>query len=104
MKTLLLLFVIFIPNLGVAQTIQYINPYFRTNGTYVPGHYKTTRDNNIYNNWSTRGNSNPFTGRRGYINPSNSYNSGSFLRPLNPSNYLKPLSPLNNYQDLEELE
>jgi len=30
----------------------YINPYFRSDGTYVRGHYRTTRDGYCWNNLS----------------------------------------------------
>jgi hypothetical protein len=35
----------------------------------VQGHYQTNPDGNIYNNWSTYPNVNPFTGRQGTIQP-----------------------------------
>ncbi len=47
-----------------AQT--YVRGYYRSNGSYVQPHYRSYRDNNFYNNWSTWGNTNPYTGSRGY--------------------------------------
>jgi hypothetical protein len=52
-----------------AQGHHYVNPYYRDNGTYVQPHYQTNPDNNPYNNWSTQGNTNPFTGQPGTRNP-----------------------------------
>jgi hypothetical protein len=52
-----------------AQGYHYVRPYSRSNGAFVPGHYQTNPDGNIYNNWSTYPNINPFTGRQGTINP-----------------------------------
>lgn len=52
-----------------AQGYHYVRPHVRKNGTYVPGHYRTNPDGNRFNNWSTKGNVNPFTGRKGYQNP-----------------------------------
>jgi hypothetical protein len=43
--------------------------YYRDDGTYVPGHYRTFPDSNLANNWSTAGNHNPVTGERGTIRP-----------------------------------
>jgi hypothetical protein len=43
--------------------------YYREDGTYVPGHYRTFPDSNLANNWSTAGNRNPVTGERGTIRP-----------------------------------
>lgn len=45
----------------------YVKGYYRSNGTYVQGHYKTTKDNTNHNNWSTTGNTNPFTGSQGSV-------------------------------------
>ena len=47
----------------------YVHGYFRSNGTYVAPHYRSNPDGNRFNNWSTRGNINPYTGSRGYKNP-----------------------------------
>ena len=56
----------------------YVNPYFKKNGTYVQGHYRSNPDGNFYNNWSTKGNINPYTGSYGTrITPPRSYGSGS---------------------------
>jgi hypothetical protein len=35
------------------------------NGTYVRPHYRSNPDGNFYNNWSTKGNYNPYTGAEG---------------------------------------
>jgi hypothetical protein len=52
-----------------AQGYHYVRPYYRHDGTFVQGHYQTNPDGNIYNNWSTYPNVNPFTGRQGTIRP-----------------------------------
>lgn len=52
-----------------AQSAQYVPGYFRADGTYVQGYYRTVPDSNPYNNYSARGNVNPYTGRQGYRNP-----------------------------------
>ena len=36
--------------------------YFRSDGTYVQGHWRSAADGNFWNNWSTWGNYNPYTG------------------------------------------
>ena len=43
----------------------YVSGYKRSNGTYVPSHYRSTADRSFQNNWSTKPNSNPYTGKRG---------------------------------------
>lgn len=52
-----------------AQGYHYNNGYFRQDGTYVQPHYQTNPNGNPYDNWSTRGNTNPFTGQPGTHNP-----------------------------------
>lgn len=39
--------------------------YIKKNGTYVAPHFKTTPDKTKNNNYSTRGNANPMTGKEG---------------------------------------
>jgi len=43
----------------------YTNGYVRQNGTYVPPHYQTNPNNSTSDNYRTRGNYNPNTGRIG---------------------------------------
>ena len=38
-------------------------------GTYVAPHYRSAPDRSRFNNWSTRGNVNPYTGKVGTRNP-----------------------------------
>jgi hypothetical protein len=47
----------------------YVNPYVRQNGSYVGGHYRSQSNDSTFDNYSTRGNVNPFTGKRGSTNP-----------------------------------
>jgi len=48
----------------------YVNGYYRSDGTYVSGHYRSCANSSIDDNWSTRGNTNPWTGERGTRSPS----------------------------------
>jgi hypothetical protein len=54
--------------LFVVDTLAYVRvkPYFRRNGTYVQPHFRSNPNSFKYDNWSFRGNVNPFSGRRGY--------------------------------------
>ena len=52
----------------------WVNGYFRSDGTYVQGHYRSSPDSSVTNNWSYSGNTNPYTGEVG----SNSYDSSTF--------------------------
>lgn len=42
---------------------------YRSNGTYVQPHYRSDPDSSRWNNWSTKGNYNPYTGKKGYVSP-----------------------------------
>jgi hypothetical protein len=40
--------------------------YNRKSGTYTQAHYRSSADRLKYNNYSTKGNRNPYTGKKGY--------------------------------------
>ena len=43
-----------------------VNGYTRRDGTYVQPHMRSDRDSSFSNNWSTKGNINPYTNERDY--------------------------------------
>lgn len=45
---------------------RYQRGYTRSDGTYVQGHHKTQSNQTNLDNYSTSGNTNSYTGRRGY--------------------------------------
>ena len=47
----------------------FVNGYTRKNGVYVQPHYRSSPNSNVYDNWSTKGNVNPYTGKMGAKNP-----------------------------------
>jgi hypothetical protein len=47
----------------------YVEGYYRNNGTYVRPHYRSRSNSTTLDNWSTRGNINPYTGTIGTHNP-----------------------------------
>ncbi|HEY2711402.1 MAG TPA: hypothetical protein VGI60_02725 [Chthoniobacterales bacterium] len=51
---------------ALSQGSHWVGGYYRHDGTYVPAHYETNPNGNFYDNWSTRGNYNPYTGQPGY--------------------------------------
>ena len=65
----------------------FVNGYMKSNGTYVQPHYRSAPDGNVYNNWSTVGNTNPYTGVPGSVNPTPVYN------PPSLPTYNLPTSP-----------
>lgn len=42
-----------------------VKGYTTKNGVYVPPHHATNRDSTKSNNWSQKGNVNPYTGKEG---------------------------------------
>jgi hypothetical protein len=60
----------------------YVNGYYRSNGTYVQPHYRTSPNNTVNDNWSTYPNVNPYTGNVGTrtYNYSPSFNTTDFNR------------------------
>lgn len=43
-----------------------VKGYTTKKGTYVAPHYRTSPNRTIKDNWSTKGNFNPYTGKKGY--------------------------------------
>lgn len=68
---------------------RYTHSYFRGDGTYVSGYHSTTPNFTRNDNYSTRGNYNPYTGTPGYRprddqSPSyrtDSYGNSTYLDP-----------------------
>lgn len=54
---------------ALAQGSHYVQGYTRSDGTYVAGHYATNPNSTTSDNWSTKGNVNPYTGQPGTRNP-----------------------------------
>ena len=75
--TLIAVFAAF-ATLAFAQTnsnVTYQNGYYRTDGTYVSGHYKTVSNDTNHDNYSTQGNTNTYTGESGSV--ARDYSSGA---------------------------
>jgi hypothetical protein len=45
---------------------KYVSGYYRSNGTYVNSYYRSDPDSTVRNNYSYRGNLNPYTGTAGH--------------------------------------
>lgn len=65
MKTLLFAFILTLAACGTTCADVYVRPHVRGNGTIVQGHYRSDPDGIRWNNWSSRGNVNPYTGKAG---------------------------------------
>jgi len=71
-RSLILIFTcIFIASITtIAFADVWVRGYYRKDGTYVSGHWRSNPDGNPYNNWSYPGNINPHTGKIATGNPS----------------------------------
>jgi hypothetical protein len=63
----------------------WVDGYTRSNGTQVQGYYRTRPDGNPYNNYSSQGNTNPYTGQKGSVSSysNNNYDSNVGLPTTN---------------------
>jgi len=75
--------ILLVPVVSLAAD-SYVHGYFRSNGTYVQPHYRSAPDGNVWNNYSTYPNVNPYTGEQGtkyrYTQPDSSPGLGGSYR------------------------
>jgi hypothetical protein len=77
---------------ATASAQVYVKGYTKKDGTYVAPHYRSSPDGSRYNNYSTIGNMNPYTGQPGTKSPysDNAYGSsgsvGTYTKPYSSSN------------------
>lgn len=53
------------PGTGSKSSSNHVNGYVKKDGTYVVPHQRSSADKDFNNNWSTKGNDNPTTGKDG---------------------------------------
>jgi hypothetical protein len=73
----------------------HVNGYYKKDGTYVKPHIRSNPDGNFNNNWSTYGNTNPYTGKEGtkrYPNYSIGNGANVEVPPLTPNIDFKQLA------------
>jgi len=59
---------------AMASGTHTVRGYFRSDGTYVAPHVQTNPNSTRLDNWSTKGNVNPYTGQEGTKDPYPQYN------------------------------
>lgn len=65
-----ILLILSITFLGAATTVDAyvrVKSYYRKSGSYVKSHYRSNSNSYKYDNWSSKGNTNPFTGKKGTL-------------------------------------
>lgn len=60
-----LLFVIALVLVSTSCFAEWVNGYSRSNGTYVNGYNRSDRNDTVQDNYSYKGNQNPYTGSTG---------------------------------------
>lgn len=85
MKYLAIIFsmlLVFVFSFSNTYADTWVNGYTRSNGTYVQGHYRSSPNGTVNDNWSTKGNTNPYTGKAGTKRPNYSFGgSSSYFEP-----------------------
>ena len=64
MKSIIGLCFLLLSTSAIADT--YVNGYVKRDGTYVQPHYRSDSNQYRYDNYSSHGNSNPYTSQQGY--------------------------------------
>lgn len=59
---------------------KHVNGYVRQDGTYVQPYSRTDSNNTKFDNYSTQGNVNPYTGKEGHVDPYK-------IEPYTPKSY-----------------
>ena len=104
---LVLVLCIICVNITLAQTNSrhvHVNGYYRSNGTYVQPYFRTAPNSTNRDNFSTKGNVNPYTGKPGWISPDSKYNTfyqtdHTYIpKKLNEGNTSYSSSPQQGYQ------
>lgn len=67
--TFLLIVFAFTVVVSSADAATRVKGYYRKSGKYVAPHYKSTSNRTKFDNYSTKGNINPYTGKKGTVNP-----------------------------------
>jgi len=89
MKLFILVITMFVSTFAIADT--YVNGYYKSNGTYVQPHYRSDPDSSVSNNWSTKGNVNPYTGKAGTV--VEKYQPNSRIQIYQPNSGIETYSP-----------
>jgi len=68
--------------LATSVFAEYVGSYYRRDGTYVQGYYRSDSNNTVQDNYSYKGNTNPYTNETGTnyyrSSPSSQYYDSSY--------------------------
>lgn len=71
----------FLPLVAFGQ--DYVDGHYRSDGSYVNGHYRSSANSTKLDNYSTQGNTNPYTGRSGTVDPYKPTQNNPYGSPYN---------------------
>lgn len=74
-------FILLIFYCPLALSVVSVKGYYKKNGTYVAPHYRSSPNQTTSDNWSIKGNVNPYTGEEG--SKSVISNESKFIQPSN---------------------
>lgn len=84
-----------------ASAQQYVHGYTRADGTQVQGYYRSTPNSTTLDNYSTRGNINPYTGAAGTVNPYATPSYQHSYRSTYQPAYQQPTYQIPTYQSMQ---
>lgn len=82
---------------AIAFSDVHVKGYYKKNGTYVAPHYRSSPNQTTSDNWSTKGNTNPYTGKQGtksttqtggFIDTNNEFTSKYIYKNAEPSPFI----------------
>lgn len=90
----LLLAVVLLATVATASAQVHVRGYTKKDGTYVAPHERTAPNNTTLDNYSTKGNLNPYTGKLGTKDPSPYDTVPSPVAPtIQPIQPIRPIQP-----------
>jgi hypothetical protein len=104
-KSIAAVFLIALASSAFAQV--HVNGYMKSNGTYVQPHMRSSPNSTTLDNYSTKGNVNPYTGQAGTKNPDpQDYYAQPVQqqRQAQPVQQIQPLQPLQPLQPIQPLQ
>lgn len=80
---------------AMSQEVHYRSGYVTKNGTYVAPSYSTNPNGTKFDNFSTQGNVNPYTGEAGTVNPyaPRQYVAPTYVAPSYVAPQYRPVQP-----------
>lgn len=94
------LLLIMLGSFSIVEAAVRVKGYHRKDGTYVQPHYRSSPNRTKFDNYSTKGNVNPYTGKAGTVDPHtaspsrlNSPPTSSYTTTHNVPTYTQPVVP-----------